>query len=84
MGILGHIDEIQGELLTKSRGRLTWAMLANGLQNLVERQVLLPLLSIPNVIASARAIQPQEPGQAIGAQFAFEDVKGVPLELLVR
>src|SRR5579862_2331061 len=58
-------------------------MLASGFDNLVWIQVSLPLIAVTRVVARAGAIQPEEPGKAVRAQFAFEDVEGVPFELLV-
>src|SRR5690349_7217977 len=59
-------------------------MLANGLQNLIERQVLMPLLAIPSVAAISGAVQAQEPGQAIGAELAHQYAKSMRREFLVR
>ena len=59
-------------------------MFANGFEDLIERQILLPLLAVPSIVSGSGAIQPQEPSEAVRIQFSFENLKGMPLELLVR
>jgi len=63
---------------------VTGAALADGFENLIDRQILLPLLAVARIVARAGAIQAQEPGEAIGTQLALQELKGVPFELLVR
>jgi hypothetical protein len=59
-------------------------MLPDGIENLIERQVLLPLLAVASVVTRARPVQTQEPGQTIGTQFPLQKFQGVPFEPLVR
>lgn len=63
---------------------LVRAMLPNGFHNLIEGQILLPLLAIASVVTRAGPIQTQEPAQAVGTQLPLQEFQGVPFELLVR
>ena len=58
-------------------------MFADGLEDPIQRQGALPLVSVVRVIASARAIQAEESRKAIRSQFTLQHVESVPLELLV-
>jgi hypothetical protein len=50
-------------------------MFADGLENLIQRQVLLPLLAVVRVVTGTGAIQTQEPGETIGTQFVLKEIK---------
>ncbi len=52
-------------------------MLPNRLKNLIERQILLPMIAVARVVTRPGPIQTQEPSEAISTQFALEEVKGV-------
>lgn len=49
-------------------------VLANGFQDLIERQVLLPLIAVARVVAGTGSIQAEEPGKSVHAQFAFQQI----------
>lgn len=57
---------------------------ANGFDDLIKRQPLLPLLAVAGVVTSSGAVQAQEPGEAIGAEFTLQEFQGVAFKLLVR
>ena len=59
-------------------------VLADGFQDLIERQILLPLLAVACVVTGSRAIQAQETRKPVRTQFALKDLQDVPFELLVR
>jgi hypothetical protein len=61
-----------------------WPVLTNGFQDLIERQILLPLLAVAGVVTGSRAIQAQETRKPVRIQFALKDLKDVPFELFVR
>jgi hypothetical protein len=42
-------------------------MFADGLQDLIQRQVFLPRVAIAGIIARPRAVQAQESGKAVSA-----------------
>jgi len=67
--------------------RLGWGLLAmglNGFHDLIEGQILLPFVAIAGVVARAGAVQAQEAGETVGAQFAFQNFEDVAFELLIR
>jgi len=78
-GERGRIREIWSKLLSKlltrlcarSERYLVRAVFADGFENLIERQILLPLIAVARVVTGPGAIQTQEPREAIGTQFAL-------------
>jgi hypothetical protein len=55
----------------------------NGVNDLLDAQILLPLHSIFCVVTGAGTVQSQKTRQPVNAQFAAKDLQSVPLELLV-
>lgn len=63
---------------------LSRSTLLNRFENLIECQIVLPPLAVASIVARPRAIQTQEPGEAIGVLFPLQQSKGMPFKLLVR
>jgi hypothetical protein len=59
-------------------------MLPDGINHLIEGQVLLPLMSIASIIARPRAVQSEEAGKTIWTQFANEQIGSMAFKLLIR
>ena len=59
-------------------------MLADGLNDFVDREIFLPSHSIPRVVAATGAVQTQEAGQTVRTEFALQYIKSVTFKLLIR
>jgi len=76
-------DRPKRPLYAKDCAPLVRAMLANGFENLIERQIFLPVLAVASIVIRSGTVQSQEPGKSVWTQFTLKDVKGVSFELLV-
>ena len=68
---------------TKDGFGSTLTSLPDGVEDLVEGQILLPLHPVFCIVAQAGAMKAQETHQSVDAQFAAKDVQCMPFKLLV-